>query len=88
MPKVSRVGIDTAGGLIVGNGQSILQVNGTPVTVVGDPIANHGPSPHNAALMVQGSSVLRVNGIPICLAGHLASCGHTASGSGPLEVSS
>jgi len=80
MPGISLVGVDSAGGTILGGGQTLVKVNGTPIAVVGDAVAPHGKSPHRSAKMVSGSAIMKINGIPVCRAGDSASCGHTATG--------
>ena len=82
MPGISRVGVDSAGGIITGGGQSSVYANGALVAVLGDAVAPHGVSPHDSAVMVEASSTVDAEGIPVCRAGDAASCGHTASGSG------
>lgn len=74
-----RAGIDSAGG-VIGATQSAVRVNGAPWAVVGAPVAPHGPSPHNGAVMVSGSATVRANGVPVLRAGDPSSCGHTATG--------
>lgn len=86
MPGISLVGVDAAGGIIGGGGQSFVTVNGAPVSVVGDAVAGHGKSPHAAPSMVAGSSLMKINGIPVCRAGDSASCGHAASGQAWFNV--
>lgn len=44
----TRVGKDTAGGLIIGPGEPTVLVNGYPISIRGDLIAGHGKSPHDA----------------------------------------
>tara|TARA_R100001244_G_scaffold106386_1_gene78923 strand:+ start:125 stop:457 length:333 start_codon:yes stop_codon:yes gene_type:complete len=46
---ITRVGIDTAGGLISGPGSLTVFVEGYPVSLPGDAIVSHGESPHDAA---------------------------------------
>lgn len=80
---VSRVGEDSAGGIILGMGAPTVFVNGRPVVVVGDAVSPHGPPipPHIGPVMQTGSSTVFANGKPACRAGDLANCGHTATGS-------
>ena len=87
MPGISRINQDTAGGTIIGALQDFARVEGTPWAVLGDPVDGHGPSPHDAPVMAEGSPFARINGIPVCRAGHLATCGHPATGSGAMRVS-
>jgi len=87
MHGITRIGIDTAGGMIVGALQDFVTVEGTLWAVLGDPVAAHGDAPHAAPVMAQGSSFVRINGIPVCREGHLASCGHPATGSAVMRIS-
>lgn len=84
--KVALVGRDTAGGVQLGGGQSTFIIEGAPVVVKGDKVASHGDSPHSSAVMVEGSSWFTWNGIPVVFEGHKASCGHSTTGSGWLEI--
>ncbi len=81
MPGVSRVGVDSAGGTILGPGVASVIVNGSPVSVIGDSVAGHGDPPHASPTMVAGSGTVIAGGIGVVRAGDAASCGHTASGS-------
>lgn len=81
MPGIARVGIDTAGGTILGGGQSSVYVNGALAAVIGDAVASHGLPPHASATMVEGSSSVFINNIGVCRAGDAASCGDAATGS-------
>ncbi len=81
MPGVSRVGVDSAGGTIVGPGVASVIVNGSPVSVIGDSVAGHGDAPHSSPTMVAGSGTVIAGGIGVVRAGDAASCGDTASGS-------
>lgn len=81
MPGITRAGIDTAGGLILGGGQTKLKLQGYLVAVIGDAVQSHGSGPHGAAIMLTGSSKVFANGIGICRAGDTATCGHAATGS-------
>ena len=84
MPGVARVGVDSAGGIITGGGQSTVYINGALAAVLGDGVAPHGSPPHNAAVMVEASGTVFAAGIPVCRAGDAASCGHRATGSGDV----
>lgn len=86
MPLVSRVGVDAAGGTILGMGGAGFTVAGATIAVVGDAVAGHGDAPHSAPTMVTGQAAFRVNGIAVCRAGDLATCGHAASGSSSFSV--
>lgn len=81
MPGVSRVGVDAAGGTILGPGVPSVVVNGSPVSVIGDSVAGHGDAPHAAPTMTAGSGTVIAGGIGVVRAGDAASCGDAASGS-------
>ncbi len=87
MPGISRIGTDSAGGTLLGGGQSFARVQGALWAVQGDAVAGHGTSVHAGPVMAQGSPFVRINGIPACRAGHAASCGHTATGSTTMRIS-
>jgi len=76
---------DTAGGDLIPS-QTKVYANGEKVIVHGDLVANHGVAPHNAPTMVAGSNDVYVSGIAVCNANDLATCGHTATGSGDVGV--
>lgn len=83
MPGISRVGVDAAGGTIVGNLAPTVFVNGAPIVVKGADVQPHGLPPHSPQpVMVGSSSTVFAQGIPVVRQGDLASCGHPASGSG------
>lgn len=79
MSGVARVGIDAAGGVILGGRQNFVYCNGALVSVVGDAVAGHGPGVHAGPTMAQGSSSVFINGIPVCRQGDLATCGDAAT---------
>ncbi len=85
MPGISRLNTDTAGGLITGQLQSTVFVQGNPAAVIGDSVQPHAPCPtvlvHCSATMADGSSTVSISGIPVCRLGDAATCGHTATGS-------
>ena len=88
MPGIARVGMDSAGGTIVGNLAPTVKVNGAPIAVVGAAVAGHAPGvpPHIAATMAVGSGSVFAHGLPVCRAGDVASCGHSATGSGNVTA--
>jgi uncharacterized Zn-binding protein involved in type VI secretion len=53
---VTRVGIDSAGGLIIGPGAPTVLAEGFPVSLPNDSIVGHGDSPHNAPKTTVGST--------------------------------
>jgi uncharacterized Zn-binding protein involved in type VI secretion len=81
MPGASRVGVDTAGGVINGNLAPTVLVNGSPIVVKGAGVAGHGVGAHAGPVMVGASGTVLANGIPVCRAGDAASCTHQATGS-------
>jgi uncharacterized Zn-binding protein involved in type VI secretion len=86
MSGICRVGIDNAGGVILGGGQSFVYANGVLVSVDGDRVQGHGPGPHAGPTMIAGSNNVFINGIAVCNAGDLATCGHPATGSNNVFV--
>ena len=87
MPGVCRVGIDTAGGVILGVLQdSTVFANGALVSVNNDPVQGHGVAPHASPTMIAGSNNVFVNGIAVCNAGDLATCRHSATGSNNVFI--
>ncbi len=76
MAGICRVGVDAAGGTIIGNLAPTVFVNNSPVVVIGALIAPHDN--HVGAVMIQGSPNVFANNIAVCRAGDAASCGHTA----------
>lgn len=88
MHGIARINQDTAGGLIVGALQDFVMVEGTLWTVLGDPVQPHPPGGiHSGPVMAEGSPFIRINGIPVCREGHLANCGHPATGSASMRIS-
>ena len=88
MPGIARVGVDSAGGTILGGGQDFVRVQGALWAVLGDAVAGHGEGLHAGPTMAEGSAFIRINGIPVCRAGNAATCGHGATGSGEMRISS
>jgi uncharacterized Zn-binding protein involved in type VI secretion len=78
---VARVGIDNAGGVQLGGGQSWFRVDGALVVVHDDPVAPHGIGFHGNPRMVAGAPWLRISGKAIVAEGDLATCGHPTTGS-------
>ena len=74
MSAIARVGVDVAGGLIQGGGQSSFYMDGYLVSVVGDKIAPHG---HVNATMAEGSPDMFIEGKAVCRKGDRATCNHT-----------
>lgn len=81
MSGITRVGLDTAGGVILGGGQGFVAVEGAPVAVLGDPVAGHGKDEHAGPVLAEGVAWMTIDGVPVVRAGNAASCGHPATGS-------
>jgi len=73
---------DSAGGPLICGLQTKMKVRGKLVAVLGDPVTPHAPPvpKHTAPSMAQGTAKFRIQGIPACHEGHLADCGHAATG--------
>jgi uncharacterized Zn-binding protein involved in type VI secretion len=84
MPGVSRVGVDVAGGKIVGDLAPTVFVNNAPISVKGAAIEGHGRSPHSSPVMDKSSATVYANNILISREGDAATCGHVATGSGDV----
>lgn len=80
---VSRIGADTAGGTIIGPPKSSnVYVNGSLVALNNAKVSSHGNSPHENASVPATSSTVYVNGQHPVRQGDVATCGHSATGSG------
>jgi uncharacterized Zn-binding protein involved in type VI secretion len=87
MAGIARIGIDTAGGIIVSNVASCnVYINGAQAVLAGATIAPHGDSPHSNAKMTGSSGSVFVNGLGVVRRGDVASCGHVATGSGTISA--
>ena len=87
MPGVCRVGVDVAGGTIIGVVQNgTVFANGSLVSVNNDPVQGHAPGVHAGPGMIAGSKNVFINGIAVCNAGDKATCGHPATGSSNVFV--
>jgi uncharacterized Zn-binding protein involved in type VI secretion len=85
MPKISKIGIDTAGGLLLSNVASCnVYINGAQVALQGALIKPHGD--HSNATMTSSSGSVFVNGVGVVREGDTASCGHVATGSSPISA--
>lgn len=81
MSGITRVGLDSAGGVIFGGGQDFVSVEGAPVALKGDPVAGHGLDEHAGPVLAEGVGFFTINGVEVVRAGNAASCGHEATGS-------
>ena len=52
MPAQTRVGVNQAGGVIVGPGAGTVKAEGARVSLKGDKVAAHGKPPHAGPVMV------------------------------------
>ena len=89
MPGATRVGVDSAGGSITGPGAPTVKVDGSTISTLGDGVVPHPPidTPHmGAPTMVSASSTVFAQGIAVVRSGDSASCGHSSSGSGNVNV--
>ena len=77
--SIARVGVDSAGGVILGGGASTVFCNGSLVAVLGDDVTPHGSGAHAAPTLTSASSTVFANGIALCRKGDSVSCGHTIS---------
>ena len=88
MPAVQRDGdLNDAGGATSG-GVASVRVNGSPVTVNGNPVSAHPKgAPHAAASTSGGNGTVRAGGVPIVTTGCSDTCGHArAGGSADVRV--
>lgn len=86
MSGIARVGVDVAGGKIVGNLAPTVFVNGAPIAVNGAKVAPHGKSPHNSPVMIAQCNNVYACGILVVQQGNKATCNHSTSGSGDTFV--
>lgn len=78
---ISRVGVDTASGLITGPGATKVFVEGSKASLHGDAVASHGSGSHSSATMIATTTKVFVEGTPVVRQGDLATCSHAATGS-------
>lgn len=86
MGTLSLVGVDTAGAPITGPGADTWTWDGKKISLLGDLVAPHGLPPHTAPSIVTGSPWWTIDGIPVTRVGSVASCGHGASGTPPVDI--
>ena len=85
MPGICRDS-DTSGGDLIPT-QSTVFANGSLVIVHNDGVAGHGVLPHIPQNIIAGSKKVFIGGIAVCNAGDGNTvCGHTATGSGDVNV--
>jgi len=82
----ARVSIDVAGGVIIGTLAPTVFVNNVPVSVLGDPVAGHGPGRHGGPVMGTCSDNVFACNIGVCRLGDIADCGHPTSASDNVFV--
>jgi uncharacterized Zn-binding protein involved in type VI secretion len=86
VPRVCRANIDRAGGIILG-GSSTVFIDGYPVALEGNRVADHGNNEHDSAIVIGGASRFVVDGIPVILEGtSRATCGHIALSTSSVEA--
>jgi uncharacterized Zn-binding protein involved in type VI secretion len=90
MPGVSiaRLGDLVTLGVITGPGAIPpfgVNVNGIPVSLIGDAVSAHGEPPHTVSFIAQGAPRIKCSGISPAHIGALATCGHPVS-SGSLNT--
>lgn len=85
MPGATRKQIDSAGGRLIQGSPNVF-VNGQPLVRKNDKVMSHGRQKHSQPYMIEGSSTVFCNGKPVCREGHLASCGHKATGSSDVFI--
>ena len=88
MARVALQGISTVGGgVLLGNIDANVDVNGRIPGVVGTRAASHGRAPHNLAVITQGNPRVFVGNIPLSFEGAATSCGHpVTNGSADVTV--
>lgn len=87
MNGICRIGVDIAGGTIVGvNQDGTVFANGSLVSVHDDAVQPHGVGVHAGPRMIANSKNVFVNGIAVCKKTNLATCGHPATGSDNVFV--
>lgn len=74
--SVGRVGVDTAGGVLMSPIVPNVFVNGAPIAVEFTPVSPHGKGPHGGSFMTHGSPLVVAGGSLVNATGDLASCGH------------
>lgn len=83
MTRVAFCDIDNAGGgLIKPDVRNVFRINGFYIALKDNPVESHAnhENPHRTAVMDEGSAWFKINGVPVVLEGHLATCGHPATG--------
>lgn len=78
MPSIARHEDPCGGGKIIASATK-MTVNGKPVALLLDKVADHGSGPHNSAALVTGSPKLTCEGKRVVRVGDGASCGHTVT---------
>lgn len=86
MGTVSLVGVDSAGGTILGPGAPNWTWNGSPLSLLGDRVAGHGLPPHTAPRIATASPWMTIDGVPVTRVGSVASCGHGVTGSSMMDI--
>lgn len=84
---VCRIGVDYAGGKILGMKQDgSVFANGSNIAVNLDRVEAHGSGTHSSAVMVASCNNAFINGIMVCNAKDKSTCEHEASGSSNVFI--
>ena len=86
MAGVSRVAIDSAGGIILGPGAQTVFVNGLNVSVLGDAVEGHGDGSHASPIIITASQKVYAEGQGIVRDVDTTSCGKNPTGSGEVFI--
>lgn len=86
MGIVSLVGVDSAGGVIIGPGASSWTWNGSKISLLGDAVAGHGESPHSGPVIATASPWMTIDGTPVTRVKSVATCGHGVTGSSGMDI--
>jgi uncharacterized Zn-binding protein involved in type VI secretion len=79
--QVARVGVSTAGGVILGTGAATVTFLGSKVSLDGDSVAPHGSAPHaSPTVIATNNTTVTIGGILIIVWTDPATCGHTVTG--------
>jgi len=85
MPNVS-IDSDTAGGDIIASA-STTKFNDLAVVLDNDSVVPHGPGEHAGATVPAGiNSTVKIEDKLVVVAGDVATCGHTATGSATVSI--
>lgn len=86
MGRISLVGVDQAGAVITGPGATKWSWDDNPISLLGDGVAGHGEPPHNGPTIATASPWMTIDGVQVTRVGSVATCGHGASGTPPVDI--